>query len=122
MAVRIRRIVLWGGAVPAFLAAVQCFVADLGLKQGTATTDLSVLDTAESAVTGAGSIDRGHETMDPWRHPNIAVEPGRPALRGAAAAPGVLLPFLSPGSDDKDPPCGQLPHQAQQPGPSRGAP
>lgn len=99
-------------------AKVQCFVADLPLKDGIMSTDAVLLQTSEARSVGRGTIDFRNQTLDyslTTRSTNFSVGslpgpinitgklnspsilPGAEiaARAGAAAALGVVLPPLA---------------------------
>ena len=97
-------------------ANLECFVADFALRHGVLDTRTLIVDTSEAVVTGSGSIDMGHETLDvtlrteskhfsigslptpiniggKLKSPSIRPAIGPLALRGGAATGlGILFP------------------------------
>jgi AsmA family protein len=110
-------------------APVECFVADLPLRQGILTLQALVLDTTEGIVNGAGTVNLRDESLDlrlrteathfsigslpapihiggTLRHPRIvpgaelAVRGGIAAALGVVFPPLALLPTIQFGTDD----------------------
>jgi len=122
--------------------ALRCAVADLGVRDGIATSDLLVLDTADTVVVGAGVIDLRRETLDltvyprpkdvsllaartrlnvrgTLRNPQVRPDPKALAARGVTAAVLALVnpllalaPFIETGPG-RDSDCAQLLAQAK---------
>lgn len=123
----------------------NCIVTDLSIRNGVVSTEALVLDTPETLVTGEGTIDLRNEALNlrvlgrskeaqifathvpvtvrgTLGNPDIGVEAGESAARGAAAvALGVLLtplasilPLLDAGTDEEAH-CGQLIQNARSP-------
>jgi AsmA family protein len=116
---------------------LHCAVADLGFEKGIATTNVLVLDTADTIVVGAGVIDLRHETLDltlyprpkdksvfaaraplhvrgPLRNPRVQPDATSLAARGLGAAALALvnpllalLPFIETGPG-KDSDCARM--------------
>jgi uncharacterized protein involved in outer membrane biogenesis len=99
-------------------APVECFVADLPLRQGILTLQALVLDTAEGIVNGAGTVNLRDESLDlrlrtqathfsigslpapiniggTLRHPRIIPGAELAVRGGIAAALGVVFPPLA---------------------------
>jgi len=122
--------------------ALRCAVADLGVRDGIATSDLLVLDTADTLVVGAGVIDLRQETLDltlyprpkdvsllaartrlnvrgTLRNPQVRPDPKVLATRVVTAAVLALVnpllalaPFIETGPG-RDSDCAQLLAQAK---------
>ena len=96
--------------------ALNCVVADFGVKQGVMTSRKLVLDTAVTTVVGDGQIDLGRETLDlrfvpktrrtslislrspisitgPLNAPTASLNAGRIIARGTGA---ILLGLINP--------------------------
>jgi uncharacterized protein involved in outer membrane biogenesis len=96
--------------------ALHCAVADLGVRGGVATSDVLVVDTADTLIVGAGVIDLRHERLDltvyprpkdvsplavrtplhvrgPLRDPRVSPDAKALAAKGVTA---VLLALVQP--------------------------
>jgi uncharacterized protein involved in outer membrane biogenesis len=96
--------------------ALHCAVADLEVRRGIATSNVLVLDTADTLVVGAGVVDLARERLDltvyprpkdvsplaaraplhvrgPLRNPQVLPDPKAVAARGLTAA---LLALVNP--------------------------
>ncbi|MCD6074376.1 MAG: AsmA family protein, partial [Rhodospirillales bacterium] len=124
---------------------IRCFVADLGVNNGVASPRLFVLDTTDSTILVEGPLDLRSEQMDlrvktqpkdpsifavrtpitvkgTFAEPNIGVDKGALAARGAAAIAlgalltpiGSILAFIEPGLG-KDSDCVTLVNEVQVP-------
>ncbi len=74
---------------------VQCFVADLPIRQGILSTDLFVLQTKEARSTGSGTVDFRNDTLNyalTTRSTGFSVGslPGAINLTGPMSSPTVL--------------------------------
>jgi hypothetical protein len=123
-------------------APVECFVADLPVRQGIVTLQALVLDTTEGIVNGAGTVNLRDESLDlrvrteakhfsigslptpiniggTFRQPRIvpgaelAARSGIAAGLAAAFPPLALLPTIQFGTDD-DHRCDRLLAEARQ--------
>ncbi|HRY25605.1 MAG TPA: AsmA family protein [Geminicoccaceae bacterium] len=118
---------------------IRCGVANLQVARGIATARPLLLDTADTKLTAAGTIDLEAETMDllieahpkdpsllsgnqplqvegDWRSPTIAPAPGEVESNtlGWLLAPiAALVPFFDLGLAE-DAPCGQLLDEARK--------
>ncbi len=127
--------------------ALRCAVADFGVSGGVMQARALVLDTAVNTLSGSGQVNLGTETMDltivprtkvssivalrgpvyvkgTFSQPQVALDTGRIAMRGAGAlALGLLNPLLAliplfeagPGVDSA---CAQLVSEAKSPLPA----
>ena len=116
---------------------LYCAVADLSLEKGIATTNVLVLDTADTLVIGAGVVDLRNEALDltlyprpkdksvlvarsplhvrgPLRNPRVLPDATALAARSLSAAALALvnpllalLPFIETGPG-KDSDCGRM--------------
>jgi uncharacterized protein involved in outer membrane biogenesis len=121
---------------------LHCAIADLGLAQGIATTNVLVLDTQDTVVIGAGVIDLRNEALDltlhprpkdqsilaaraplhvrgPLRDPRVQPDAASLAARGLGAAALALvnpllalLPFIETGPG-KDSDCAHMVNAAR---------
>jgi uncharacterized protein involved in outer membrane biogenesis len=117
--------------------ALHCAVADLGVRAGVATSDVLVIDTADTLIVGAGVLDLAREQLDltvyprpkdtspfaartalhvrgPLRNPSVVPDAKGLAARGAAAALLALVnpllalaPFIETGPGE-DSDCARL--------------
>jgi uncharacterized protein involved in outer membrane biogenesis len=130
--------------------ALHCAVADLDVQRGIATSNVLVLDTADTLVVGAGVVDLARERLDltvyprpkdmsplaaraplhvrgPLRNPQVLPDPKTVAARGLAAALLALVnpllalaPFIETGPG-KDSDCAALLARAKDWSPGRAA-
>jgi uncharacterized protein involved in outer membrane biogenesis len=121
---------------------LRCAVADLGVRGGIATSDVLVLDTADTLVVGAGVVDLRRETLDltvyprpkdvsplaarsplhvrgPLRDPRVVPDAKSLAAKGVTAALLALVnpllalaPFIETGPG-RDSDCADLLSRAQ---------
>ncbi len=73
---------------------LNCFIADLGLRQGIAKTNAFLLDTNEARVVGDGSLDFHNQTMDfalttRSKHFSVGSLPGAINLDGKIKSPSI---------------------------------
>jgi AsmA family protein len=75
-------------------ATIQCFVTDLPLRQGVATTKVFLLDTDEGRITGDGSIDFRDQTLQyslttRSKHFSVGSLPGPINIIGPLGSPSI---------------------------------
>lgn len=118
---------------------IRCAVVNLDVEEGVATARPILVDTTDTKLTAAGTIDLGAETLDllieahpkdpsllsgnqplqvegDWRSPSIAPAPGdvESNTLGWLLAPiAALVPFFDLGLAE-DAPCGQLLDEAKK--------
>jgi uncharacterized protein involved in outer membrane biogenesis len=130
---------------------LRCAVADLAVKDGVATPRAFVIDTTDTVVTVAGTIDFARERLDlvfhpepkdpsifalrspihlegPFKQPKVRPDAGPIVARVVAAAALAalnpvlaLIPFIETGPG-KDTDCGALVAQARSKGATRRTP
>jgi len=74
---------------------LKCGILDLDVHKGIGTTNILVLDTADTLVVGAGTVDLRHETLDLTLYPrpkdaSILVARAPLHVRGTLRNPSVL--------------------------------